>query len=318
MRALLLQEPSAQIEPTHEAAPDGPEMAPVLARPSSRRSLLKWGGLGAAAALTAAAAAGATGLSQAPTAHASSGDGYYVQLGEINTAQSSTVIGPVSGFSPNPVFAADAVGTTADGIQGSSDSGAGVVGTSNSGVDLYASGTGRLLQSTTSFSGPPTVGTYSAGEQLRDANGDLYICVYAGTPGTWRRVAAGVPGMSGAINFLANPIRLLDTRTGSPYTAGSTHILQVTGVVVGGISVPAGAVGVVGNVTVVGPTSGGDLRLYPGDTAPATSSINFASGQIIANGVTVGLNSGGQLNIKVDMASGTHTNVLFDASGYIL
>ena len=82
---------------------------------------------------------------------------------------------------------------------------------------------------------------------------------------------------------------------------------------------PNGAIGVVGNVTVVQPTGGGDLRLYPGGAPlPGTSSINFAKGQIIANGVIVGLDSNGQMNIKVDMPAGTATHVLFDASGYIM
>jgi hypothetical protein len=153
-----------------------------------------------------------------------------------------------------------------------------------------------------------------------DSAATLWFCTATGTPGTWVRLTGVHNGVSGgAINFLANPIRLLDTRTGlGVFTAGSTHALQVTGVAIGGISVPNGAVGVVGNVTVVSPTAGGDLRLYPGATAPGTSSINFASGQTIANGVTVALNGSGRLNIHVDMPSSTHTHVLFDASGYIL
>ena len=97
------------------------------------------------------------------------------------------------------------------------------------------------------------------------------------------------------------------------------HTLQVTGTLVGGIQVPNGAIGVVGNVTVVQPTGAGDLRLYPGGAPlPGTSSINFANGQIIANGVIVGLNTTGRISIKVDMPAGTATHVLFDASGYVI
>ncbi len=97
------------------------------------------------------------------------------------------------------------------------------------------------------------------------------------------------------------------------------HTLQVTGVSIGRIQVPNGAIGVVGNVTVVQPTGGGDLRLYPASAPlPGTSSINFASGQIIANGVIVGLDTNGQMNFKVDMPADTAINVLFDASGYIM
>jgi hypothetical protein len=209
-------------------------------------------------------------------------------------------------------------GTGGWGVEGATDAGYGVVGSSGTGIDLAAVGSGRIFQQPAGFVGAPTSGSYLTGEQIRDGVGNMYICISGGSPGTWRKVAAGVPGVTGAINFLANPIRLLDTRTSSPWTAGSTHSIQITGVAVGGISVPSGAVGVIGNVTVVGPSSGGDLRLYPGSTAPATSTINFLTGQTIANGVTIGLSSSGKLNFKVDMASGAQTNVLFDASGYIL
>lgn len=389
----VIQRLTAKVEQLEQALSSSPpsssqsanvgDAAPPLSNaPTSRRNLLKWGGLGAAAALTAV---GAAGLGQAPIAHAS--DGGSLILGSGNTAEHGTGIGydgsesfptgflvditvaeaglgivaeagdgvfnyaagvqasagaatnfptyGVNGFvgiggtgvigSSNAAgnsggigVHGDATGAGSTGVLGTSDVWYGVESRSNSWIDLIANGTGRFLQKTAGFIGAPTSGVYGTGEQLRDANGDLYICITGGGPGIWRKVAAGVPGVSGAINFLANPIRLLDTRTSSPFLSGSTHSLQVTGVVIGGISVPAGAIGVVGNVTVVGPTGGGDLRLYPGATAPSTSSINFASGQTIANGVTVGLNSSGKLNIKVDMPSGQKTNVLFDASGYIL
>lgn len=331
---------------------------------TSRRSLLKWGGLGAAAAV---AAGSATFMAQ--TAHAA--DGANLVLGDsTNTAEHVTALhydgaetNPIAlsvdnstsvdsmaiqgtagdssasssfgvlglsgngatsngvsgqaGAQGNGVFGY-ASGSSAYGVVGGTDSGFGVIGGSVTGIDLAAGGTGRILQGTSGFVGAPTTGSYLLGESIRDDKGDLYICIKTGSPGTWRKVTAGIPGVTGSINFLANPIRLLDTRSSSVWLAGSTHTLQVTGVSIGGISVPSGAIGVIGNVTVVGPTGGGDLRLYPGATVPSTSSINFATNQIIANGVTVGLNGSGQFKIKVDMPGGTHTNVLFDASGFIL
>lgn len=330
---------------------------------TTRRTLLKWGGLGAAAALAAAGGATLTGQ----TAHAA--DGANLVVGTSNTAESATILtydgtsSAATGFavdtgtSQNSTALSVTAGNTSDnnsysygiyaasgsglnsygvfgeagsegvGVEGTSSgdsaygvwgfvpSGFGIVGQSNTGIDIAAGGTGRIFQLNSGFRGAPTGGSYLAGEQIRDDNGDLYICIVGGSPGTWRKVAAGVPGASGAINFLTAPIRLLDTRTSSAWTAGSNHRLQVAD----GINVPGGAVGVVGNVTVVSPTGGGDLRLYPaGASLPSTSSINFAAGQIIANGVIVGLNGSGQLAIQVDMPGGTHTHVLFDASGYIV
>jgi hypothetical protein len=342
---------------------------------TSRRTLLKWGGVGAAAAL---AAAGGVTLTT-PTAHAA--DGAFLTLGNSgNTAEhltaltydgaeaapiafgvtfsesidsddSTGIVGVagnatsggnaygvygtagtgvgafgvygVAGAGANGVYGF-ATGNTSAGVYGASDSGYGLVGTSSSGVDIASQGTGRLLQTLSGFVGAPTSGAYTIGEQIRDNNGDLYICVLSGSPGTWHKVLTVDAGNTGIISLLSAPIRLLDTRSGvgapkGSWASGSVHLLQVTGVLVGSIQVPNGAIGVVGNVTVVQPTGGGDLRLYPGNAPlPGTSSINFASGQIIANGVIVGLNTSGQISIKVDMPAGTVTHVIFDASGYIM
>lgn len=308
---------------------------------TSRRRLLQWGGMAAAAGLAAASGVALT----TQTAHAADGDSLI--LGQSNTANHNTalVVSLTGGLLPpalsinsiandNSIAFASVGGnhgvgilgaaseTDAFGVLGQSASGTGVGGQSSGsdGIDIAALGTGRLWQKPLGSVGAPAAGSHKRGEQVRDQNGALYICVADGVPGTWQKVAAlDSAYKGGAIGFLPAPIRLLDTRTGSAWTAGSNHTLQVTGVNVGGISVPAGAMGVVGNVTVVQPTGGGDLRLYPaGASLPGTSSINFAAGQIIANGVIVGLDSAGRFSIQVDMPAGTSANVIFDASGFIL
>ncbi len=342
------------------------EQSDFSVHPTSRRTLLKWGGVGAAAAL---ATAGGTAL-RMPTAHAADGanlvlgnasnmaehvttltyDGsetkptaFNVAIGDnglaingnagnYNTAGSAGV-GGIAGDGANAVGVAGNAGSNGTGVYGvakgsaacwgmwgSSDAGVAVQGNSGTGIALNAGGSGRLASIPMLSVGAPTDGAYSAGEQIRDAGGNLFICVAGGSPGTWLKVAAAAAGRGGMVNLLSAPIRLLDTRLSiGRLSAGSVYVLQVTGVDVGGISVPKGATGVVGNVTVVQPNGGGDLRLYPGGAPlPATSSINFASGQVIANGVTVGLNTGGQISIKVDMPAGTATHVIFDASGYVM
>ena len=130
----------------------------------------------------------------------------------------------------------------------------------------------------------------------------------------------------GVMNLLPNPIRLLDTRinsvrnnNGLPVGGGGTLVLQVTGASDLNLSstvVPAGAVAVIGNVTVVFPEGAGDLRLFPhGQGIPTTSNLNYNVNVTIANSATVGLDASGQLDIYVD-ASTTH--VLFDASGFVI
>jgi hypothetical protein len=332
---------------------------------TSRRNLLKWGGIGAAATH---AAAGGTALTS-PAAHAA--DNGNMILGVGNSASNTTSIsvdGTVPGATTlivnNPLadtialsanggapssdntaaygvvgsagngitaygvygqggsdangVSGVAPGVNAYGVWGQSNSGFGLVGQTDTGIDMAATGTGRLWQFPTVAVGAPTTGSYLKGEQLRDANGDLYICVATGTPGTWRKVAAGVPDRSGAVNFLSKPIRLLDTRTTGAWLAGSTRTLQVTGVVINGISVPAGALAIVGNLTILSPSAAGAVSILPAPGQPSTGTFYFTTGQKFANGGTYTLSGSGQVTLVVSMPAGTHTHVLLDASGFIL
>ena len=90
-----------------------------------------------------------------------------------------------------------------------------------------------------------------------------------------------------------SPVRVLDTRTGlgaakAPVGSGRSIDVQLTGV--GGV--PAtGVAAVVFNLTAVSPTTGGFLTVYPtGSTRPTASTLNFTTGQTVANEViaTVG------------------------------
>jgi hypothetical protein len=128
--------------------------------------------------------------------------------------------------------------------------------------------------------------------------------------------AFGFDTATGAYTPLA-PTRLLDTRsalgvtTRTPVGAGQVINLQVTGR--GGVPA-AGATAVVLNITVVGPTAGGFVTLYPtGAARPTASSVNFNAGFTGANLVTVTLGTGGKVSIY-NKAGNTH--VLADVMGY--
>jgi hypothetical protein len=152
-----------------------------------------------------------------------------------------------------------------------------------------------------------------------------------GSPGTWVRVpTVGTTESGGATKVLSKPIRIYDTRGGdAPFpttagqlSAGSSYTLQVTGTTVGGISVPAGAVAVIGTLTVTNTGATGYLSTFP--TTPSnlstlTSSINWsAAHQNLAAQVTVGLTSAGKCVIANGLVGGsTSTNVIFDAVAYI-
>jgi len=123
-------------------------------------------------------------------------------------------------------------------------------------------------------------------------------------------------GAESAFNAL-QPERLLDTRTGNgapaaTVGAGGVVDLQVTGR--GGV--PAGATGVVLNVTAVGlsgsPSSW--ITAWPtGTTLPNASNLNLVSGQVIPNLVVAKVGAGGRVSLR-NQAGSVH--LLADVAGY--
>jgi hypothetical protein len=95
--------------------------------------------------------------------------------------------------------------------------------------------------------------------------------------------------------------------------------MQVTGG-----PVPAGATGVLLNVTVHVPTAAGFVSIRPGDAtgAPSTSSLNFKAGDIVPNSVQVALPTtranAGKIDIPNDAYGvvGPTTGMLIDVVGY--
>ncbi|HVE64544.1 MAG TPA: N-acetylmuramoyl-L-alanine amidase [Mycobacteriales bacterium] len=100
------------------------------------------------------------------------------------------------------------------------------------------------------------------------------------------------------------PTRLLDTReVGGPITGGTARSMLVAG----RAGLPSsGLRAVVLNVTAVEPTRSGFLTVFPGGTArPEASSLNFVSGQVVPNLVTVGVGRDGTVSIY-SSAGSTH------------
>ncbi|HEY3437595.1 MAG TPA: carboxypeptidase regulatory-like domain-containing protein [Actinotalea sp.] len=160
------------------------------------------------------------------------------------------------------------------------------------------------------------------------ASGELsfYSDTFAGTSVNPVQVIIDVVGyvQAGSTFTGIAPKRLMDSRPGTghagPYTGPLTrqtvYALDVAG------SVPAGATAVVLNVTAVGPTTGGNLRVYPdtGGTGatppPLASSINYIAGRDIPNMVVVALPADGKVDLYSDQFSGT-VNLVVDVVGYI-
>ncbi len=131
--------------------------------------------------------------------------------------------------------------------------------------------------------------------------------------------SAGVLVFTGATYHAIAPGRALDSRSGFGAGLFHSHVkqsFQVTGL----WGVPAGAVAVTGNVTIVSQTRNGYVTLAPllsQGVQPITSTINFPAGDIRANGVTVALGAGGKLDAMYWSSSTADTvQVIFDVTGY--
>jgi len=128
--------------------------------------------------------------------------------------------------------------------------------------------------------------------------------------------------------FSVTPCRIADTRgngftgaSGPPSLAGGApRNFPVAGLcgLPGGANAPAA---VALNVTAVGPTLEGFLKIWPfNTTVPAVSTINFAAGEpAIANGAIVPLSSDATFQISIVYGTGApggNVNVILDVTGY--
>ncbi|NND74364.1 MAG: hypothetical protein HKN44_05105, partial [Ilumatobacter sp.] len=158
------------------------------------------------------------------------------------------------------------------------------------------------------------------------------------TPG--RIVALGDPRESTVVTV--DPTRVLDTRVdvglAGPLTSLASRQLQITGpittidrytangtavVTSEQIVVPAGATGVLLNITAVTPSATGFLSVRPGDAtgAPSTAGLNFDPGDTIPNALTVALPTTGTGSGMIDLYYGAEfpgqtVHVVIDIVGY--
>jgi len=330
---------------------------PAKPHGAGRRSLLKWAGAAAAATAVSVLA------TERPALAASQANGDPITAGNTTQASATTTLQAIGGSGASPLFLVDnssatnasglwgfgssgftgvygqGSGSGSRGVYGFSDAGYGVLAASTTGIDIFASGGGRLQQSLRTAAGAPATGSFATGEQIRDNLGDLYICVAGGSPGTWKKVAAIPSGtMGGAIVFLPKPFRLFDTRPGvsgcpidpgTPMTPAQITTLQVTGTASttdATLVVPTGATGIVGdliciNTTGNGVTSPGNgfLTLQPhSGSATGNSYLHYYGDdvvQIYHNSFTIGLSSDGKLDVGNFNST---TNVGIDIMGYII
>lgn len=172
---------------------------------------------------------------------------------------------------------------------------------------------------------------YSAGKVISNqatvrigSDGKVLLASGSGTTNVVLDVAgyyANTSGTPGLRFYQSHFNRVVDTRTG---IGGITGAVGTTPVTVQAITADIAKApylaqlsqvkAVVLNVTVVSPTAGGYVTLWPaGETRPGASSVNFAAGQTIANQVTVKVNAEGKIQL-VNYSGSAH--VLIDIAGY--
>jgi hypothetical protein len=113
------------------------------------------------------------------------------------------------------------------------------------------------------------------------------------------------------------PCRVLDTRAGAPLASNAQVVIPVAGAASCGIPASARAVAV--NVTVVSPSTTGNVALYPGNyPRPPVSTINFAAGQTRANNAILALASDDTGSLAATASVGTNGTVhlIVDVDGY--
>jgi hypothetical protein len=118
---------------------------------------------------------------------------------------------------------------------------------------------------------------------------------------------------------LTTPVRLLDTRIGNGLGGKLLANTPATFGVAGrsGSGIPSNATAVTGNVTVVNPSSSWAVYLGPNPVAnPSTSTINFNTGDVKGNGLTVALSASGALSATYMSTPGNTTDLVFDVTGY--
>ena len=118
--------------------------------------------------------------------------------------------------------------------------------------------------------------------------------------------------------YTVKPCRVLDTRNPSdPYAPAIRPAERRRIVLAAKCGIPATATAVSMNLTIVNPSAGGFLSLYPADAAPpASSTISFRQGQVRGNNAVMGLGADGGVTVFCWMEDFGSVDYIVDVNGY--
>ena len=151
-----------------------------------------------------------------------------------------------------------------------------------------------------------------AGRTVRDSDssGDAAVVLVGSTAEGSSQTATGPPKafvtqrpLAGMVSI--SPSRLLDTRSGNQTVDGESAGIgrraagQVTRLQVAGrAQIPRDAKAAFINVTAIRPSQGGYITVFPCNVKqPNASTLNYAAGQVVANGATIELSPSGEVCI---------------------
>jgi hypothetical protein len=298
---------------------------------TSGQSLFVVGDAAAATGSTAAAVKGYASKHVGVGVLGVSSFGNPLSVGVSGSSSSPLGVG-VLGNSPNIAVYGLSTGSTATsaGVTGAASDGYGVVAASANNIDLWARGTGRFLMDAAVAAGPPTVGTFVAGELVRDDNFVFWVCTVGGAASQWRKLVPDpvVPAPLPPQLHVIEPTRVYDSRLpgfGGPINDAEMRQLSVangidlgTGAVTVANVVPVGATAIQFTFTIDAATNNGFLAVTPGDsTTFKASTINWSpTTPNIATGSLVKLDA--VRNVRVFAGGGGSTQFLIDITGYYL
>jgi len=218
--------------------------------------------------------------------------------GPVTAAADRTV--PVAGYGGVPSSGASAVVLTLTAI----------TPTAAAYLQVYPTGN-RPAQPTSNTNVVPGQSVAALVTSPLGTGGAVQLHVSQGSVGFVADVL-GYYTFSGSRYVPLTPRRVLDTRTGTPVTAGADRTVPVAG----RNGVPVGATAVVVNATAVGASQPLNLEIYPSGNAPSprTSTVSLQDGYPVPDLVVMRLGTGGAINLS---ASNGSTHVVLDVVGYL-
>ncbi len=169
-------------------------------------------------------------------------------------------------------------------------------GTSSSNSEYYSQAVANLVTVKLGAGGAIEVRSLAASHVVVDISG-----YYMPTSG---------PVAAGRLETF-DPFRIVDTRTTRKPRAGQTVPVNLAG------RVPADAIAVIANLTVVDTEGGGFVTAYPlGQRLPLASNLNHGAGEVRASAVMVKLGSASGM-LGFNLYTMTRSHLVVDILGYI-